>query len=292
MDNNTKRVRRTSRPGSDSLGGDSGILNERVLVLVFESLKWDLHTLTAVAAVNRKLAAVAARLLWRELCLYRAPRMLATLTSGPAPSAAASPGGRIDGGWKALAKLMLFCCGYRGGGGTGFPSPSNSPGHVAKASRFSKTSGRSFLAKKCRGDLLYVSDPCEHPTAEAGEDLGVYRGIFRGFMRSKTRAFLVKRGVRLEEKVRCPYCGARVWSMTAARLVPRSAARRLGSRDGGLEYFVCINGHLHGMCWLIPLSSSDDDEDGAEEANSDGELDGDCRGKVENGSTSSAREKM
>lgn len=49
--------------------------------------------------------------------------------------------------------------------------------------------------------------------------------------------------------------------MTSARLVPKSAARRLGSHHGGLEYFVCVNGHLHGTCWLVPLSSDEDDLD-------------------------------
>lgn len=47
--------------------------------------------------------------------------------------------------------------------------------------------------------------------------------------------------------------------MTAARLVPKSAARRLGTLENGLEYFVCVNGHLHGSCWLVPLSSDEND---------------------------------
>lgn len=55
--------------------------------------------------------------------------------------------------------------------------------------------------------------------------------------------------------------------MTSARLVPKSVARRLGTHDGGLEYFVCVNGHLHGSCWLVPLSSEEDraDSEGEEE---------------------------
>ncbi|CAN1196233.1 EID1-like F-box protein 3 [Linum perenne] len=268
--------------GSDSSSSsDSAILNERILVLVFESIKWDLPTLCATAAVNRKLHAVAKRLLWRELCVYRAPRMLSELSNG----GSLNGGGRIDGGWHALAKLMFFCCGCSSGSFRSVNRPS--PGHLVQASRFSKTSGRSFLAKSCKGDLLYVSDPCEHSMGEAEDDLGVYRGVFRGFMRSKTRAYLIKRQVRLDEKVRCPYCGARVWSMTAAKLVPKSAAKRLGaSPDGGLEYFVCVNGHLHGMCWLVPLSSDEeggavsDLEDGdGEDLDCDGDGGGDCNGR-------------
>ena len=76
-------------------------------------------------------------------------------------------------------------------------------------------------------------------------------------MRSKTIACLIKQQVELEEKLCCPYYGAHVWSMTTARLVPKSVAWRLGTHDGGLEYFVCLNGHLNDKCWLVPLSSEE-----------------------------------
>lgn len=237
-------------------GSESGILNEQILQLVFESMKWDLPTLCATARVNRKLRAVAKRILWRELCIYRAPRMVSALVHG-------LPGIRIGGGWQALAKLLFFCCGCQPT--ENFRIGSALPGHFVKASRFSKTSGRSFLTRRCRGDLLYVSDPCEHAIIDGEDDLGVFRGVFRGFMRSRTRAALIGRQVQLEERVRCPYCGARVWSMTTAKMVPKSAARRLGTHEGGLEYFVCINGHLHGACWLVPLSSDEDGERGKDD---------------------------
>lgn len=237
--------------GADS-GSDSGILSERILLLVFESINWDLRVLCSAASVNRKLRAVARRLLWRELCVYRAPRMSAALANG-------GPSGRFGDGWHALAKLLFFCCGCESTQNFNLSQPL--PGHFVKASRFSKTSGRSFLTRKCRDDLLYVSDPCEHAMASKEDDLGIYRGVFRGFLKSKTRQYLIGRQVALEDRVRCPYCGARVWSMTTAGLVPKSAARRLGSHDGGLEYFVCLNGHLHGSCWLVPLSSDEDEDD-------------------------------
>ncbi|XP_052211225.1 EID1-like F-box protein 3 [Diospyros lotus] len=259
---------RLNPAGEGSEPGDSGILNERVLLLVLNSLQWDIHVLCHTAAVSRKLRAVAKRILWRELCVYRAARMIAALTNG-------GPNSRIGGGWQALAKLLFFCCGCAST--RNFPVSHALPGHFVKASRFSKTSGRSFLTKKCRGDLLYVSDPCEHPGGSNGEeDLGIYRGVFRGFMKSRTRACLIARQVELEERVRCPYCGARVWSMTAAKLVPRTAAWRLGSRDGGLEFFVCLNGHMHGSCWLVPLSSDEaaaantDDQDCSDHSEDDG----------------------
>ncbi|KAG8068198.1 hypothetical protein GUJ93_ZPchr0005g14934 [Zizania palustris] len=241
-------------------GVNAGIMDEQVLSLVFRALNWDPQALCVVARVSRRLRAVVERVLWRELCVSRAPRMVAALSG--TSEVVAGPG-RIGGGWPALAKLLFFCCGAAGAA---------VPGHFAPVSRFSKTSGRSFLSRRCAGDLLYVSDPCEHAVAGAADDVGAYRGVFRGFMRSLTRAFLVGHRAPLEPRVRCPYCGARVWSMTAAGLAPRSACRRLGANEGRLQYFVCVSGHLHGSCWLARLSSSegehgadfdsDDKEDG------------------------------
>ncbi|GKU86640.1 hypothetical protein SLEP1_g1140 [Rubroshorea leprosula] len=271
MSANASKRPRLDPPGQRTESKESGILDEEILRLVFKSIKWDLRVLCLTASLNRKLRAIAKRLLWRELCEYRAPRMAAALATG-------FPNGRIGGGWHALAKLMFFCCGCQSTGHFTVSRPS--PGHFVRESRFSKTSGRSFLAKKCRGDLLYVTDPCEHAMGDREDDLGIYRGVFKGFMRSKTFACLIQRQVEFEERVRCPYCGARVWSMTTAGLVPKSAARRLGSRDGGLEYFVCVNGHLHGTCWLVPLSSDEDDryEDDDEAGGSD--FDPDAEGEA------------
>ncbi|KAK4281133.1 hypothetical protein QN277_012662 [Acacia crassicarpa] len=258
----SNRRLRPNPPSDGSESGDSCILNERILILIFESIQWDLRTLCQTASLNQRLRATAKRLLWRAMCMYRAPRMVAALASG-------APDGRIGGGWDALAKLMFYCCGCCAT--EHFQVSQPVAGHLVKASRFSKTSGQSFLTKRCRGDLLYVSDPCEHRMGGMEDDLGVYRGVFRGFKRSRTRACLIRRQVDLEQVVRCPYCGARVWSMTKARLVPKSAARRLGSHDGGLDYFVCVNGHLHGACWLVPLSSDENDLDGDDDGASDSE---------------------
>ncbi|KAE8671334.1 EID1-like F-box protein 3 [Hibiscus syriacus] len=273
------------RHNDESELDDSGILNERILLLVFESIKWDLQVLCLVSSVNHKLRAIGKRILWRKLCVFRAPRMVAALANG-------APNGRIGGGWDALAKLMFFCSGCEST--RHFKVSRPTPGHFARSSRFSKTSGRSFLAKRCRSDLLFISDPCEHPVGGNEDHLGIYRGIFRGFMRSKTRACLIGRQVAFEESVRCPYCGTRVWSMTAARLVPKSAAGRLGSGDRRLEYFVCVNGHLHGACWLIPLSSDEEvcDDGSDEDLDGDDEIDRDAcsHQTVTDGSSSSLGE--
>ncbi|XP_065019373.1 EID1-like F-box protein 3 [Musa acuminata AAA Group] len=250
---------------SSSSDANRGILDERVLMLVFRSMDWDPHVICVAACVSRRLRAVAGRVLFRELCFARAPRMVAALTS-----VGAAPGGRLGGGWHALAKLLFFCCGCAAPTRF-FTLDRPAPGHFVPASRFSKTSGRSFLARRCWGDLLFVSDPCEHRESSRGgdEDLGAYRGVFRGFMRSRTRAWLIGKQAELEAGVRCPYCGARVWSMTAAGLVPRSASRRLGSHEGSLDYFVCVNGHLHGYCWLAHLSTDEEEEEEEEEEDDD-----------------------
>ncbi|KAL9227876.1 hypothetical protein vseg_003517 [Gypsophila vaccaria] len=231
---------------------ESGIVNEKLLVIIFEFIKWDLQTLCVVAQVCQKLRAVAQRVLWRDLCINRAPNIIGALMHG-------SHNSQFGGGWHSLAKLLFYCCGRQPS--PAGQSPSSSGGHFVRAARFSKTSGRSFLMRGCREDLLYVNDPCEHAMKEGEDDLGVFRGVFRGFLRSKTRACLISRQVKLEEHVRCTYCGARVWSMACAKMVPKSAATRLGSHEEGLEFFVCINGHLYGSCWLFKLSSDGDGDD-------------------------------
>ncbi|KAK1412542.1 hypothetical protein QVD17_33887 [Tagetes erecta] len=271
--------------GSGSVSGsyEPDFFNERVLLLVMESMNWDVKVLCQTASVCRRLRAMAKRLLWRELCLFRAPRITESLSNGVHSS-------RMSGGWPALAKLLFFCGGCNSS--RNFEMPWPKPGHFVRESRFSKTSGRSFLMKRCRNDLLFVSDPCEHRIGDREDDLGVFRGVFRGFRESMTRACLIARQVALEEDERCPYCGARVWSMTTAGLIPRYAAKRLGSHDGALEYFVCVNGHLHGTCWLAQLSSDEgvngeDDElemDGSDETgNSSGEDDPRVRNGFGNG---------
>ncbi|MCL7021803.1 hypothetical protein MKW94_029860 [Papaver nudicaule] len=281
-----KRLKSSNElPAPDS---SSGILDEKVLLLVFKSINWDPHILCLMACVSRKVSAVAKRVLWRELCISRAPRMVKGLIHGTPAN------GRLNGGWDSLAKILFYCCG-------GTPSRNYRvekvlKGHFANASRFSKTSGQSFLTKKCQDDVLYISDPCEHSMGcvsngacdvDGGgndDDLGVFRGVFKGFVKSKTRDFLLERRIEFEERIRCPYCGFRVWSMTSAKLIPRkSALKKLGSDDGRLEYYVCVNGHLHGTCWLTRLSS--DDEDGGGDVDDD-----ECVGSSSTGRTSSSGE--
>ncbi|XP_051191718.1 EID1-like F-box protein 3 [Lolium perenne] len=231
--------------GARIRGVNVGFLDEQVLVLVFRALDWDPRTLSSVARASRRLRAVAERVLWRDLCASRAPLMVAALTT--------TATGRVGGGWPALAKLLLFCCGGA------------MPGHFAPVSRFSKTSGRSFLPRRCGRDVLYVSDPCEHAAPGDDDDVGAYRGVFRGFVGSRTRARLVDGRTPLEPTVRCPYCGASVWSVAA----PRGARRRLGAHESRLQYLVCVSGHLHGSCRLSRLSSSDGGAVGSDDDDDD-----------------------
>nr|XP_043637435.1 EID1-like F-box protein 3 [Erigeron canadensis] len=270
-----QRVRLNHSVSNGSGSYEPDFFNERVLLLVMESMKWDVQVLCQTAAVCRRLRAMAKRLLWRGLCLFRAPRITESLSNGVHSS-------RMSGGWPALAKLLFYCGGCEST--RNFILSRSKPGHFVIESRFSKTSGKSFLMKRCRGDLLFVSDPCEHRVSEREDDLGVFRGVFRGFRESRTRACLIAKQVALEERERCPYCGARVWSMTSAGMVPKNAAKRLGSHDGALEYFVCVNGHLHGTCWLAPLSSDPDEE----EINGEDEDDDDDNGCEMDGRDGSA----
>lgn len=232
---------------------DEGILDEKVLLLVFKSTNWNPFLLCRAACVCKKLSAIAKRVLWKEFCLSRAPKMVSDLIAG---CKCKNGSDRLEGGWHTLARLMFFCGGCQPT--TNFKIRATSPGHFIRTSRFSKTSGRSFLPPVCRGDTLYVTDPCEHVIGQGEEDVGIFRGIFKGFSSCRTRRCLLQRQVPLEPNKLCPYCRAGVWSMTAAQMVPNSAFRRLAAYDGNLEYFVCVYGHMHGKCSLIPLSDSDD----------------------------------
>eukprot|EP00252_Welwitschia_mirabilis_P007698 TRINITY_DN1933_c0_g1_i5.p1 TRINITY_DN1933_c0_g1~~TRINITY_DN1933_c0_g1_i5.p1 ORF type:complete len:312 (+),score=-27.43 TRINITY_DN1933_c0_g1_i5:1271-2206(+) len=240
---------RLSSPDADS---SEGFLNERVLYLVFQHTNWNPLLLGRTACVCKKLSAIAKRLLWKEFCLSRAPRMVNDLIAGGSNDT-------MYGGWDTLAKLMCYCGGCQPT--ANFRIACVVPGHFVRTSRFSKTSGRSFLPPACRSDVLYVTDPCEHELGPDEDEVGIFRGVIRGFVNSRTMRCLIVRGAVLENDKLCPYCRAKVWSMTTSRMIPRSASRRLAAYDGNLEYFVCVNGHLHGKCLLVPLSDSDDFSD-------------------------------
>ncbi|KAL3597095.1 hypothetical protein D5086_008732 [Populus alba] len=129
----------------------------------------------------------------------------------------------VDGNWRALGKLLIL------------------------------------LFRMYKGtDVLYVSDPCEHLDQGDEGDVGFFRGIFKSFSMSKVRKMLIKRKAQLHPTEVCPYCKAKLWSMQQAEMIPQSASCRLGAYDDCIEYYVCLNGHMLGICTLLPLSDSEE----------------------------------
>ncbi|KAH1192721.1 EID1-like F-box protein 2 [Glycine max] len=187
------------------------------------------------------------QVLWKEFCKTRAPKMMLDLQSSGSHS--------VDGNWRALGKLLIFCSGCRQGG---LFNNVQVPGHFVNKTRFSRTSGKSFLMPQCINDVLYVSDPCEHIGQSEEGDLGFFRGIFKSFASSNVKRMLINRGAQLHQTEICPYCKAKLWSMLQANMIPQTASCRLGSYEDYIEYYVCLNGHLLGVCTLLPLSDSED----------------------------------
>eukprot|EP01018_Ginkgo_biloba_P024835 Gb_30805 [translate_table: standard] len=229
----------------------NGHLSETVMLLVFKYLNWNPRLLCSIACVCKWFEDIAKRVLWKEFCLSRAPKMVSDLLSGGSH-------GTIDRNWNALGKLMIYCSGCHGSNNSIQLNQLNSiPGHFVYRTRFSQTSGKSFLVPQCRTDVLYVTDPCEHLDQGEDGDVGLFRGVIKAFGKSKTRKMLIERQAELHPREICPYCRTKVWSMLQANMIPKSAFRRLGAYEDQIEYFVCLNGHLLGVCILLPLSDSE-----------------------------------
>ncbi|KAI8534057.1 hypothetical protein RHMOL_Rhmol10G0059300 [Rhododendron molle] len=212
-------------------------------------LNWNPKLIAAFSCACKWFDDVAKRALWKEFCRVRAPKMMLDLQSGGSHS--------VDGNWRALGKLLIYCSGSSKGG---LFNNVHIPGHFVYRTRFSRTSGKSFLLPQCRSDVLYVSDPCEHLDQGEEGDVGFFRGIFKSFAMSKVRKMLISRGAQLHPSEVCPYCKAKLWSMLQAKMVPQSASCRLGSYEDCVEYYVCLNGHVLGICTLLPLSDSEASE--------------------------------
>lgn len=75
---------------------------------------------------------------------------------------------------------------------------------------------------------------------------------------SNVKKMLIRREAKFHPTEMCPYCKSKLWNMVQAGLVPESASCRLGAYEDCVEYYVCLNGHLLGMCTLLPLSDSDE----------------------------------
>lgn len=224
-----------------------GHLSEEVIFLLLQHLNWNPKTIASLSSVCKWFDDLAKRVLWKEFCRARAPKMMLDLQSSGSHS--------VDGNWRALGKLLIYCSGCTKGG---LFNRITIPGHFAYKTRFSRTSGKSFLLPQCRSDILYVSDPCEHLDRGDEGDVGFFRGVFKSFAMSKVRKMLIGKGIKLHPKEVCPYCKAKLWSMLQAKMIPQSASCRLGSYEDGVEYYVCLNGHVLGICTLLPLSDSEE----------------------------------
>jgi hypothetical protein len=231
----------------DVMSPGPGLLDEKMLLLVLRAANWNPFVLCTSAQVCKRWADIMKRVVWKEFCLSRAPKMVGHLLSG-------GRDGSIPGGWEPLGKLMFYCSGCHAS--THFIS-NTIPGHFVWKTRFSKTSGKWFLIPQCQADILYISKICEHLDNGDDDDLVLYRGIFSSFGTSRTRRVLMERGAKLEEDELCPFCRDKVWSMTDAKMVPPSAVKRLVAYEDNVEYFVCVNGHLHGMASRISPSDSE-----------------------------------
>ncbi|KAH7846393.1 hypothetical protein Vadar_013468 [Vaccinium darrowii] len=198
---------------SASCACTKGHLNEDVIFLIFQHLNWNPKLIAAFSCACKWFDDVAKRALWKEFCRVRAPKMMLDLQSSGSHS--------VDGNWRALGKLLIYCC---GSSKDGLFNSVHIPGHFVYRTRFSRTSGKSFLLPQCRSDVLYVSDPCEHLDQGEDGDVGFFRGIFKSFAMSKVRKMLISKGAQLHLTEVCPYCKAKLWSMLQAKMVPQSAS--------------------------------------------------------------------
>jgi hypothetical protein len=139
------------------------------------------------------------------------------------------------------------------------------PSTSTMAPCFSKTSGRSFLPRRCQGDLLYMSDPCEHAaaapppptwarTAACSESS---RGLGPGLSWWVAASHLKCTSAPLLRRTAMEHGGGQDGAS-------QRVAEMLGAYEGRLKYYVCVREHLYGNCWLGRLTSSEGEQDGAD----------------------------
>jgi len=219
------------------------------MYLVFKHMNWNPKMIAILSSVCKWFDEFAKRVLWKEFCNARAPKMMKDLHSDGSHI--------VDGNWKALGKLLIYCAGCPSGD---LFSNVQDPirGHFVYRTCFSRTLGKSLLAPQCRSDALYVSESCEHLDQGEEGDLGLFRGIFKSFAASEMKKMLIGSQAKFHPNEMCPYCKTKLWNLMQPNMIPSSAAVRLGAEDGSAEYYVCLNGHIFGSCTLIPISDSED----------------------------------
>ncbi|WMV17366.1 hypothetical protein MTR67_010751 [Solanum verrucosum] len=132
-----------SASGTSSCLCTKGHLSEEVIFLVFQRLNWNPKSVATLSCVCKWFDDLAKRVLWKEFCKTRAPKMMLDLQSSGSHS--------VDGNWRALGKLLIYCSGCTKGG---LFNSIHVPGHFVYRTRFSRTSGKSFLLPQCRTDVL------------------------------------------------------------------------------------------------------------------------------------------
>lgn len=224
-----------------------GHLTEEVIFLVFDNLHWNPKLIATLSCACKWFNDIAKRILWKAFCKTRAPKMMIDLQFGGSHN--------VDGNWRTFGKLLTFCSGCSQ---DGLFSSIQVPGHFVYQTRFSRTSGKSLLLPQCRTDVLYMSDPCEHLDQGDEGDAGFFRGIFKSFATSKVRKLLISKRTPFHSKEVCPYCKAKLWNMLQAEMISSSASFRLGAYEDSIECYVCLNGHMLGICTLLPFSDTDE----------------------------------
>ncbi|KAK8592844.1 hypothetical protein V6N12_044937 [Hibiscus sabdariffa] len=234
---------------SSSCQCTKGHLSEDVIFLVFQQLNWNPKLIANLSCVCKWFDDLAKRVLWKEFCKTRAPKMMLDLQSSGSHS--------VDGNWRALGKLLIYCSGCSGGR---LFNSVEIPGHFVYRTRFSRTSGKSFLLPQCRTDILYVSDPCEHLDQGEEGDVGFFRGVFKSFLVSKVRKMLIDRAAKLHPTAVCPYCWVpmRIASSITCALMDICLASAPYYRclilKRHLNWSDCWNANLfvcHFMCGLV-----------------------------------------
>ncbi|CAB4274854.1 unnamed protein product [Prunus armeniaca] len=224
-----------------------GHLSEDAIFLVFQQLNWNPKLIATLSCVCKWFDDLAKRVLWKEFCRTRAPKMMIDLQSSGSHSVDGT-GGRSGNclftvqDLRRVASLIPFKSLV-----TLFIGP-GSLGHL----------GRAFSCHNAEQMFCMCLIPVNILTKVKRGMLVFFRGVFKSFSMSKVRKMLIKKEAQLHPTEVCPYCKAKLWSMLQAKMIPQSASCRLGAYEDCIEYFVCLNGHMLGICTLLPLSDSEE----------------------------------
>ncbi|RVW30435.1 EID1-like F-box protein 2 [Vitis vinifera] len=160
----------------------------------------------------------------------------------------------VDGNWRALGKLLIYCSGCTGVACLiAFKSPvtlfteHGSLGHQGRVFFYLNAEQMSYMC------LTLVSILTKGRRGMWGSS-GGFQIIF--YVKGSKDAD--QKGAQLHPTEVCPYCKAKLWSMLQAKMIPQSASCRLGAYEDCIEYYVCLNGHMLGICTLLPLSDSEE----------------------------------